>query len=140
MELASGLKLPPHNHLFHGYLQFEALVQHDYKYSCINCGSHPPVIIMDLHKKGVFSMPGNSTYIKPILKTFVFFFVCNVSVCKVCWFPSAVSEVPDPTEYTGEVNIKDFWESVSLNIISLGFVKGKTWIFFLMEVNCTQLF
>ncbi|XP_052407904.1 uncharacterized protein LOC127953050 [Carassius gibelio] len=90
MELASGLKLPPHNRLFHGYLHFEALVQHDYKYSCINCGSHPPVVIMDLHKKGVFSMP--------------------------------VSEIPDPAEYTGKVNVKDFWESVSLNIISLGFV------------------
>ncbi|XP_065150497.1 HMG domain-containing protein 3-like [Paramisgurnus dabryanus] len=42
---------------------------------------------------------------------------------KECWFPYAVSEVPDPTDYTGEVNLRDFWESLSLNIISLGFVK-----------------
>ncbi len=62
MELASGLKLPPHNCLFHGYLHFEAFVQHDYKYLCINCGYHPPMVIMDLHKKGVFSMPGKTTY------------------------------------------------------------------------------
>lgn len=24
----------------------------------VSCGYHPPVVVMDLHKKGVFNMPG----------------------------------------------------------------------------------
>ncbi|XP_025759952.1 uncharacterized protein LOC109195591 isoform X3 [Oreochromis niloticus] len=27
-------------------------------YSCINCGFHPPVVVMDLHRKGVFKLAG----------------------------------------------------------------------------------
>ncbi len=54
-----------------------------------------------------------------------------------CLFGSANrdSEIPDPAEYTGEVNVEDFWESVSLNIFSLGFVNGKTWISFVIELR-----
>ncbi|KAF3859838.1 hypothetical protein F7725_000093 [Dissostichus mawsoni] len=39
----------------------EALSSHTYDFSCVNCGDHPPVVIIDLHKKGVFSM---SKYMK----------------------------------------------------------------------------
>ncbi|XP_049337255.1 uncharacterized protein LOC103031382 [Astyanax mexicanus] len=57
MEMTSGVKLPPHNKLLHAYLQFEALTQHEYTYACVKCGYYPAVVIMDLHKKGVFNMP-----------------------------------------------------------------------------------
>ncbi|XP_076843552.1 uncharacterized protein LOC143488617 isoform X3 [Brachyhypopomus gauderio] len=57
MELTSGVKLPPHNKLLHAYLHFEALTQHEYTYACVKCGHHPAVVVMDLHRKGVFNMP-----------------------------------------------------------------------------------
>uniref|UniRef100_A0A9J7Y4U2 SAP domain-containing protein n=1 Tax=Cyprinus carpio carpio TaxID=630221 RepID=A0A9J7Y4U2_CYPCA len=52
----TGLKYPPADTVLHAYLHFEALTDHEYKYSCITCGDHPPVVIMDLHKKGVFHL------------------------------------------------------------------------------------
>ncbi|CAM4428730.1 unnamed protein product [Leuciscus chuanchicus] len=52
----TGLKFPPADTVLHAYLHFEALTDHEYKYSCITCGDHPPVVIMDLHKKGVFHL------------------------------------------------------------------------------------
>ncbi len=42
----------------HGYLHFEALTDHEYQYSCVTCGDHPPVVIMDLHKKASFHLSG----------------------------------------------------------------------------------
>ncbi|XDV11224.1 hypothetical protein PO909_000220 [Leuciscus waleckii] len=59
VELTSGVKFPSANTVLHGYLYFEALTDHDYQYSCVNCGDHPPVVIMDLHKKGPFHLSGN---------------------------------------------------------------------------------
>ncbi|XP_039594320.1 uncharacterized protein LOC120516601 isoform X2 [Polypterus senegalus] len=93
MELVSGVKLPPHNHLLHAYLQFEALTKHEYEYSCINCGFHPPVVIIGHHKKGFFSLP--------------------------------VDEVSEPDGYNGIVDMQDFWEFISLDIISHGFSNVK---------------
>lgn len=58
LEQTNQKKYPNHDSLLHGYLHFEALTAHDYNFSCVHCGVHPPVVIMDLHKKGVFSMPG----------------------------------------------------------------------------------
>ncbi|KAI4876755.1 hypothetical protein NFI96_007124, partial [Prochilodus magdalenae] len=57
LEQTNQKKYPSHDSLLHGYLHFEALTAHDYNFSCVNCGDHPPVVILDLHKKGVFSMP-----------------------------------------------------------------------------------
>ncbi|KAK0140068.1 hypothetical protein N1851_023031 [Merluccius polli] len=57
LEQTNNKKYPNHDSILHGYVHFEALTAHDYNYSCVNCGVHPPVVIMDLHKKGVFSMP-----------------------------------------------------------------------------------
>nr|XP_023668355.1 uncharacterized protein LOC111844264 [Paramormyrops kingsleyae] len=42
--------------MFHAYCHFEALTDIDYSYSCVNCGFHPAVVIMDLHRKGVFNL------------------------------------------------------------------------------------
>ncbi|XP_073789228.1 uncharacterized protein [Danio rerio] len=50
----TGKKFPPADTVLHGYLHFEALTEHEYKYSCVTCGDYPPVVIMDLHKKGIF--------------------------------------------------------------------------------------
>lgn len=54
----TGKKFPPADTVLHGYLHFEALTEHEYKYSCVTCGDYPPVVIMDLHKKGVFQFSG----------------------------------------------------------------------------------
>ncbi|KAG1940192.1 hypothetical protein F2P79_016907 [Pimephales promelas] len=55
-ELTSGQQYPNKNSLIHGYLHFEALTEHDYNFSCVRCGHHPPVVVMDLHKSCVFSL------------------------------------------------------------------------------------
>ncbi|XP_041855553.1 uncharacterized protein LOC121649073 [Melanotaenia boesemani] len=57
LQKTNNQKYPEPNLILHGYLHFEALSSHEYEFSCVNCGDHPPVVIMDLHKKGVFSMP-----------------------------------------------------------------------------------
>ncbi len=49
---------PKHEVVLQAYLHFEALTDLDYHYSCVSCGNYPSVVIMDLHKKGAFSMPG----------------------------------------------------------------------------------
>uniref|UniRef100_A0A8C9Z7V2 HMG domain-containing protein n=1 Tax=Sander lucioperca TaxID=283035 RepID=A0A8C9Z7V2_SANLU len=86
--------LPSRDQLLHAYLHFEALTAHEYKYSCVNCGNFPPLVVMDLHKKGVFSMPFSD--IEPV-----------------------------PEDFTGEVNVEDFWDSVSLEMIARGLTSSK---------------
>ena len=58
LQATNNQKYPDLDSLRHGYLHFEALSSHEYTLSCVNCGDHPSVVVMDLHKKGVFSMPG----------------------------------------------------------------------------------
>lgn len=64
LELTTGLQFPSADTVLHGYLHFEALTEHDYAYSCMTCGDYPPVVIMDLHKKGAFHLSGNHAFIK----------------------------------------------------------------------------
>ncbi|XP_058504276.1 uncharacterized protein LOC131471639 [Solea solea] len=86
-------KYPDHDSILHGYLHFEALSAHEYSFSCASCGNHPPVVIMDLHKKGVLSVP--------------------------------MSDLKEPpSDFNGEVDMEDFWHSVSQEIICRGFVKS----------------
>ncbi|XP_077083469.1 HMG domain-containing protein 3-like [Siphateles boraxobius] len=56
LEGLRGEKFPPRNVIFHAYCHFEALCDTEYTYSCINCGFYPPVVVMDLHRKGVFKL------------------------------------------------------------------------------------
>nr|XP_023670539.1 uncharacterized protein LOC111845382 [Paramormyrops kingsleyae] len=49
-------KFPSRDAIFHAYCHFEALTDTEYTFSCINCGFHPPVVVMDLHRKGVFNL------------------------------------------------------------------------------------
>lgn len=50
LELMTGLKFPPAKTVLYGYLHFEALTDHDYSFSCITCGDHPPVVVLGFHK------------------------------------------------------------------------------------------
>ncbi|KAM6999989.1 uncharacterized protein LKV04_004959 [Tautogolabrus adspersus] len=81
--------LPSRDRLLDAYLHFEALTAHEYKYSCVNCGYFPSVVVMDRHEKGLFSMPFSD--IEPV-----------------------------PEDFTGEVNSKDFWDCVSVEMIARG--------------------
>lgn len=62
LELNTGLKYPSADTVLQGYLHFEALCEHEYQYSCVTCGDHPPVVIMDLRKKGAFHLSGNNAF------------------------------------------------------------------------------
>jgi len=71
----TGLKFPPADTVLHAYLHFEALTDHEYKYSFITCGDHPPVVIMNLHKKGVFHLSGMTIVILYLLIVFTLTFM-----------------------------------------------------------------
>lgn len=64
LERTTGVQFPSADTIMQGYLHFEALTEHDYEYSCVNCGDHPPVVIMDLHKKGAFHLSGKHAFIE----------------------------------------------------------------------------
>lgn len=39
---------------------FETLTNHAYTYCCVSSGYSPAFVVMDLHKMGIFNMPGES--------------------------------------------------------------------------------
>ncbi|KAM3605857.1 uncharacterized protein V6R79_006120 [Siganus canaliculatus] len=53
LEALWKAEFPRTNLILQAYCQFEALCDTKYIYSCVNCGFHPPVVIMDVHRKGV---------------------------------------------------------------------------------------
>lgn len=57
IETTEKVSFPNKDRVLQAYLQFEALTNHDYTYSCVSCGYSPVVVVMDLHKKGIFNMP-----------------------------------------------------------------------------------
>ncbi|XP_077096666.1 uncharacterized protein LOC143748537 [Siphateles boraxobius] len=57
IEATEGESLPKGDLIMQAYLHFESLCDLDYIYSCVSCGYNPSTVIMDLHKKGVFSIP-----------------------------------------------------------------------------------
>ncbi|XP_038164881.1 uncharacterized protein LOC119799159 [Cyprinodon tularosa] len=56
-EKTSGKRFPSAQKILQAYMTFEALCDHSYTFACVSCGYHPVTVVMDLHKKGVFSMP-----------------------------------------------------------------------------------
>lgn len=58
LEKTSGKTYPSRQRVLQAYLSFEALSDHSYTHAGVSCGYHPVSVVMDLHKKGVFSMPG----------------------------------------------------------------------------------
>ncbi|XP_022074845.2 uncharacterized protein LOC110969121 [Acanthochromis polyacanthus] len=92
LELTTEVQYPPADTVLHGYLHFEALTDHEYEYSCVTCGDHPPVVIMGVHR-GAFQ-----------------------------W---SVSDLPQPPgDFSGEVDVGLFWETLSMERIGRGFVSG----------------
>nr|XP_033933765.1 uncharacterized protein LOC117441855 [Pseudochaenichthys georgianus] len=59
LELTSGEQFPSADTVLQGYLHFEALTEHDYQYSCVSCGDHPPVVIMGLHRTSASHWSGD---------------------------------------------------------------------------------
>ena len=60
-----------HDTVLKAYLHFEAMCDHSYKYSCVQCGYYPPVLIMDLNKKGVFKLAGTESCMIFTLRQFI---------------------------------------------------------------------
>lgn len=58
LQLTTGVEFPPPDTMLDAYLQFEALTDHEYKYSCPTCGDHPPVVIMGVHKQTASPLSG----------------------------------------------------------------------------------
>lgn len=58
LESLRNETFPARDTILHAYYHFEALMNHDYSFSCVCCGYYPPIVVMDLHKKGVFNLPG----------------------------------------------------------------------------------
>ena len=48
----------PRGHILDAFLQFEALTDHSYSFHCILCGYYPPLLNLDVDKKGVFELSG----------------------------------------------------------------------------------
>jgi hypothetical protein len=44
--------------MLNAYLHFEALSDHSYGFSCLMCGHFPPLLTLDVDKKGVFELAG----------------------------------------------------------------------------------
>ena len=72
IETTEKVSFPNKERVLQAYLHFEALTDHEYTYSCVSCGNNPAVVVMDLHKKGVFNMPGELCY----YFTYFSFIVC----------------------------------------------------------------
>ena len=69
-----------HQSIVNAYLHFEAVTEH--QYTCVHCGYHPVVLIMDLNKKGAFRLSGiasTCTNYLLILIILTFFFAMLVS-------------------------------------------------------------
>ncbi|KAI4820219.1 hypothetical protein KUCAC02_028203 [Chaenocephalus aceratus] len=82
LEVVRKATFPARDTILHGYMHFEALTTNDYSYSCVCCGYYPPVVVMDLHKKGVFNLPDDvscGTHCEDITK-------CDkVGPCQASW-------------------------------------------------------
>jgi len=107
--------------VLHAYIHFEALTNHDYMYSCINCGYYPKVVIMDLHKKGEFSVPCKLLYCTAP-RNYIFMLVYLMN--SICVF--SVSEIKSPPDdFEGHTNIVSFWELVTQEMVGRGFLQSK---------------
>lgn len=84
IEATEGVSFPPEERVLQAYLHFEALTNHDYTYSCVSCGYSPAVVVMDVHKNGVFDVPGQLTghsNVNIILTLLSYFVVFNLKSC-----------------------------------------------------------
>lgn len=126
LERTSGKMYPSKNKILQAYLAFEALTNHAYTYSCVSCGHNPASVVMDLHKKGVFSMPGKLISV-PIYPSC--YSVCNfwpLFGAPSFIFFLQVSDIEEPPEgFDGNINVEDFWEMVCMEMIARGLVPSE---------------
>lgn len=48
----------PYGVIRNAYLHFEALSTHAYEFTCVLCGFYPPMLVLDVDKKGMFDLAG----------------------------------------------------------------------------------
>ena len=60
----NAIQYPHTADLMKGYLLFEVLCNHDYDFSCHECGFYPPVLITDVDKKCCFRLKGNVMFLQ----------------------------------------------------------------------------
>ena len=106
-----------HQSVLNAYLHFEAMSNHDYSYYCVRCGHHPPVLVMDLNKKGAFRLAGTCTCTK--WYTYQYTHV-------LLWPFLLVSDlsVPPCTEKYDKVNAVEFWGQVESEVLARGLTEG----------------
>ncbi|PIK57974.1 hypothetical protein BSL78_05119 [Apostichopus japonicus] len=78
------------------YLHFVGMSQRTYDFTCISCGYYPPLIVMDLDKKGAFH--------------------CD----------SSQMELPEMSPESDIVNAEEFWQNVVRHQVAGGFLKSGT--------------
>ncbi|KAK3737605.1 hypothetical protein QZH41_001576 [Actinostola sp. cb2023] len=67
-----GLEGLPSSIIRNAYLHYEALCDHKYQYFCVLCGHHPPFLVTDADKKGMFDLSGLSDVQDPFTQeTFI---------------------------------------------------------------------
>lgn len=68
----------PRGPMLNAYLHFEALSDHSYDFSCIMCGYFPPLLSLDVDKKGVFELAGTVNCFIDTIYVIYFSTVCTV--------------------------------------------------------------
>ncbi|RXN06671.1 HMG domain-containing 3 isoform X2 [Labeo rohita] len=126
LEQTENKTFPKKATILHAYMHFEAMTSHSYMYSCYKCGYYPPVVVMDLHRKGVFNMPVSEMEAPPAhfdgtvdIKLF-WDSVMSEIVCSGL-LPLSEMEAP-PAHFDGVVDSKLFWDSVMSEIVCSGFL------------------
>ena len=109
-----------HDTVLKGYLHFEALCEHSYEYYCIQCGYYPPVIVMDLNKKGVFKLAGMNRMIQ-----YHMHIICIINFTPLINKVSELSEPPCQNRYD-TVDADTFWSKVEYEMLTGGFTPGMT--------------
>lgn len=147
------------------HLHFEALTGHEYEYSCVTCGDHPPIVIMDLHRKGVFNMSCKCVGIDQIEIMFfeqiihsgwldtacaylatggLYLIFSIIQVVLLIFFPFCMLLVSDiklpPKDFNGHMDMDDFWDKLALQMIGCGFVKSNSLAFMCLFLTFGMLF
>ena len=66
----------PRGPMLNAYLHFEALSNHSYDFSCLMCGYFPPLLTLDVDKKGMFELAGTVNFLEILFVLFLL--VCTV--------------------------------------------------------------
>ena len=71
----------PRGPMLNAYLHFEALSDHcSYDFSCLMCGYFPPLLTLDMDKKGVFELAGAVNFLRDTVCVISFSVYCVVVV------------------------------------------------------------